>query len=91
MFRAYDIRHRKVAVCSFVTRLELPPPARANVNFALFLLGNIFSIEQPNQLKAHRTICIVSRSSSENIFERYADLSAPTPCSPVIDPPASMQ
>ena len=37
--------------------------------------------------KAQRSSCIVSRSTSENIFPIEADLSAPTPCSPVMDPP----
>ena len=36
-------------------------------------------------------VSITSRSSSENIRGMYSALSAPTPCSPVIDPPASMQ
>ena len=33
---------------------------------------------------------MVSRSSALNIFGMYRDLSTPTPCSPVIDPPYSM-
>ena len=33
---------------------------------------------------------MVSRSSALNIFGMYFDLSMPTPCSPVIDPPCSM-
>ena len=33
---------------------------------------------------------MVSRSSAPNIFGMYRDLSTPTPCSPVIDPPYSM-
>src|SRR5918993_1151188 len=40
---------------------------------------------------ACRSSCIVSRSASENIFAIDVDLSAPTPCSPVIEPPASIQ
>jgi hypothetical protein len=32
---------------------------------------------------------MVSRSSGPNILGMYRDLSTPTPCSPVIDPPAS--
>ena len=38
---------------------------------------------------AHRTSCMVSRSSALNIFGMYLDLSTPTPCSPVIEPPCS--
>jgi hypothetical protein len=34
---------------------------------------------------------MVSRSSGPNIFGMYRDLSTPTPCSPVIDPPCSRQ
>ena len=38
-----------------------------------------------------RTRCIASRSSSLNISGIAHALSVPTPCSPVIEPPASMQ
>jgi len=34
---------------------------------------------------------MVSRSSALNIFGMYRDLSTPTPCSPVIEPPCSRQ
>jgi len=34
---------------------------------------------------------MVSRSSAPNILGMYRDLSTPTPCSPVIDPPCSRQ
>jgi hypothetical protein len=34
---------------------------------------------------------MVSRSSAPNILGMYRDLSTPTPCSPVIEPPYSMQ
>ena len=40
---------------------------------------------------ASRTACITSRSSSREHPRHVVRLSAPTPCSPVIDPPASTQ
>src|ERR1700722_2641127 len=48
-------------------------------------------LESCNGSKAQRTRCIVSRSGSLNIFDIARFLSSPTPCSPVIDPPAAMQ
>ena len=41
--------------------------------------------------KALRTSCIVSRSDGSNIQSRKQRLSAPTPCSPLMLPPASTQ
>ena len=48
-------------------------------------------LEMLSGSKAQRTSCIVSRSSSVYIRGMYFALSMPTPCSPVIEPPCSMQ
>ena len=55
-------------------------------------VGNTLpGLHRPAGSNAHRSNCIVSRSSALNIFGMYLDLSVPTPCSPVIEPPCSMQ
>ncbi len=41
--------------------------------------------------KAQRTRCMVARSGSANILDMAYFLSWPTPCSPVMEPPAAMQ
>src|SRR5690349_3415434 len=41
--------------------------------------------------KAQRTRCMVARSGSANIFAIMHFFSSPTPCSPVIEPPAARQ
>ena len=46
-------------------------------------------LASPAGSNAHRTSCMVSRSSSVNIRGMYFALSMPTPCSPVIEPPYS--
>src|SRR6185295_3729683 len=48
-------------------------------------------LQRPEGSNAARTRCISARSSGANIVGMYWDLSAPMPCSPVSDPPASMQ
>ena len=45
----------------------------------------------PRGSKARRSRCIAARSSSPNISGIAHALSVPTPCSPVIEPPASTQ
>ena len=47
-------------------------------------------LHSPAGSNAQRSSCMVSRSSRVNIFVMYLDLSVPTPCSPVIEPPCSM-
>src|SRR5215469_8526685 len=41
--------------------------------------------------KAQRRRCMVSRSGSANILDIMCFFSSPTPCSPVMEPPFSMQ
>src|SRR4029077_14794803 len=50
----------------------------------------LLGLESSKGSKAQRTRCIVSRSGSLYIFDIIFFLSSPTPCSPVIDPPAAM-
>src|ERR1700722_2303616 len=48
----------------------------------------LVGFESCNGSNAHRTRCIVSKSGSANITDMYFFFSSPTPCSPVIEPPA---
>jgi len=66
-----------------VTPLVFPPQRRG--------VGKIFvGFESCSGSKAQRTRCMVTKSGSANIFDIIFFLSSPTPCSPVIEPPAAM-
>src|SRR5205085_8015039 len=55
-------------------------------------VGKIFpGLKRISGSNAQRSRFMVARSSSENISLMYAALSAPTPCSPVIEPPVFTQ
>ncbi len=55
-------------------------------------VGNTLpGLDSPAGSNAHRTSCMVSRSSAVNIRGMCLALSEPTPCSPVIEPPCSRQ
>ena len=52
---------------------------------------HLVGIAEPVGSNARRTRSITTRSSSENMSGIRHALSTPTPCSPVIEPPSSMQ